>query len=299
MSMRVKIRQTSASTDTKKSTLETESELCSPVNPSMPGLSPGWTMVQEMELLEAVERTGPSCWEEVATIFRKKGSMPRCTAAQLEEHFSLVYVEGKCNDPQLSRNSFNSLLKSKFLSSTLPSAPASSFPSTYFPHVAPSHLPPRPSLGVPTTSTMKYMAGYNPARADYFVPPDPGAEDLLTVITEAPQSQLEMELQLALVQGYNSRMEERHRKYRIVREHGLMLRQSRNKAGKVRKEDRNRFRWARYGQVVCYTDLVWILEGIQLEQQLRERITELQGAIVTARERKHTKEKEASRHWGT
>jgi len=239
----------------------------------MSGFAPGWSIDQEFELLDAVEKVGPSSWEEVALLMGNTTGNKHRSASELEEHFSQVYVEGKCDEPELRKASF---------SSTNPSLTC--FPSfcNSFPFLAPSDQPPRPPLqpsgSIANNATVRDYAGYNPARGDFSLPPDPKAELLLSNIQDMPSSLLESELQATMVAAYNRRLAQRSRSYRIVKEYGLVARsaKSRVKLHKERQGSCGADKWDRYSQLLCSTDLAWIVEGIEVEQELRARILRLQ-----------------------
>ncbi|KAH8315058.1 transcriptional adapter 2A isoform X1 [Drosophila kikkawai] len=82
----------------------------------------------------------------------------------------------------------------------------------------------------------KLNAGYRCARGDFDTPYDASAESLLSIMVnqrsceddqEAEGNEVEREiteeLQLGLVRAYNNRLRERQRRYRIMRQHGLIM----------------------------------------------------------------------------
>ena len=238
---------------------------------SLPGLEAGWSLGQELALLAAVERVGPSSWEEVARSLATKGgrgldseggwsqaSEGGRSQEQLRQHFNSVYVEGRSEEPAIA---------GACLSASLP--PLSCPTDTCLPLLAPLERPPRPPL-LPlgaSNPSFRDSGGYNPGRADFSLPPDPRAELVLASVSQEPASLLEEELQAALVGAYNSRLAARARAYRLVREQGLTRRARRGPEGDG---------LARFGQILCATDLDWIREGLAAEQQLRARVMRLQ-----------------------
>lgn len=224
-------------------------------------------MAQELELLDAVEQVGPSCWEEVARLLGGVWS-----ARQLESHFLRVYVEGRHEShPELDLSIMTSSHSSHLSSLT------STTSETILPALAPMEQPPRPPVqasGIGTnTNTVRDLAGYNPARGEFSLPPDPRAELVLSSLVDTPHTALEQELQAVMVAVYNSRLEARHRTQRIVKEHGLVSRAGHRT---LRDKSGDSEQWRRYSQLLCATDLSYIVEGIKLEQELRARILKLQ-----------------------
>ncbi|XP_002096163.3 transcriptional adapter 2A isoform X1 [Drosophila yakuba] len=82
----------------------------------------------------------------------------------------------------------------------------------------------------------KLSAGYRCARGDFDTPYDTSAESLISIMVdhrdrdddhETPESDFESEvteeLQLGLVRAYNNRLRERQRRYKIMKQHGLIM----------------------------------------------------------------------------
>jgi len=214
------------------------------------GLVEGWSLEEEEVLLGAVERCGPGAWGEVARVVGGQR-----TARELEEHFTGVFVEGRCSEPAIVQASFAAL--------HTPPPPCSALDNA-LPHLAPRERPPRPPArppGAPSTA-LGLLAGYSAARGDFTSPPDPQAEQVVAGLG-APEGALEEELHAALVSVYNRRLAGRRRTYRIVREHGLL----------ARPRPRP---WARLAALRCPADLLLLTEGLAAERQLRAAVQRLQ-----------------------
>ncbi|XP_036327575.1 transcriptional adapter 2A-like, partial [Rhagoletis pomonella] len=115
--------------------------------------------------------------------------------------------------------------------------------NAYFPERMPYVVKMRsvdpPRSDEPGSMQFKMMAGYRCARGDFDTPYDNSAEDLLTTIMQnsfaaisasdddEPIDEISSaayeELQLGVVRAYNNRLRERKRRYRIMRDHGLIM----------------------------------------------------------------------------
>lgn len=73
------------------------------------------------------------------------------------------------------------------------------------------------------------VAGYNPARSDFELEYDANAEDLVahleyeTVDQSDPEHDIIADLQCAMINSYNRRLQERQRRKNVIRTHGLIL----------------------------------------------------------------------------
>ena len=185
--------------------------------------------------------------------------------AQLQEHFCRVYVEGRCDEPLVSESCFTP---------PLPNLNTHPLP---LPLIQPRDHPPRPPLLPPGsqahTALLRDLAGYDPARAEFSLPPDPRAELLLSLLPSTPPSPLEQEDELdqsltaSLASCYRTRLEGRARTLHFVREHGLLGRRGPPGGG---------MGWGRLAQLLCATDLAFLGEGLRREQELRARVLRLQ-----------------------
>ena len=85
-----------------------------------------------------------------------------------------------------------------------------------------------PPRFAPGSSNYKLMAGYNAARSDFEMNFDNHAELLIANLNYKefspgePYSKLGQELQVSLVSSYNTRLKERARRKKILRDHGLI-----------------------------------------------------------------------------
>ncbi|XP_054598410.1 transcriptional adapter 2-alpha isoform X2 [Nothobranchius furzeri] len=163
-----------------------------------PVLEPGWTAQEEMALLEAVMDCGFGNWHDVAYQMRTK------TKEECESH----YMKNFINNPLFS-STLLGLRKTK----------DSHFADGAIPFRS-SDDPPRPTFD---SMLSRDMAGYMPARADFMEEFDNYAEwDLKDIDFVDDDSDILRALKLAVVDIYHSRLKERQRRKKIIRDHGLI-----------------------------------------------------------------------------
>ncbi|XP_011606858.1 transcriptional adapter 2-alpha [Takifugu rubripes] len=163
-----------------------------------PVLEPGWTAQEEMAILEAVMDCGFGNWQDVAYQMRTK------TKEECESH----YMKNFINNPLFS-STLLSLRKTKdshFAEGAVPFRPCDD--------------PPRPTFD---SVMSRDMAGYMPARADFMEEFDNYAEwDLKDIDFVDDDSDILRALKLSVVDIYHSRLKERQRRKRVIRDHGLI-----------------------------------------------------------------------------
>uniref|UniRef100_A0A8C2J8H0 Transcriptional adapter n=1 Tax=Cyprinus carpio TaxID=7962 RepID=A0A8C2J8H0_CYPCA len=165
-----------------------------------PVLEPGWTAQEEMALLEAVMDCGFGNWQDVAYQMRTK------TKEECEGH----YMKNFINNPLFSSTLLNLRQMEDHLSRTA---------DTAIPF-KPTDDPPRPSFD---SQVSRDMAGYMPARADFMEEFDNYAEwDLKDIDFVDDDSDILHALKVAVVDIYHSRLKERQRRKKIIRDHGLI-----------------------------------------------------------------------------
>uniref|UniRef100_A0A8D3ED10 Transcriptional adapter n=1 Tax=Scophthalmus maximus TaxID=52904 RepID=A0A8D3ED10_SCOMX len=163
-----------------------------------PVLEPGWTAQEEMALLEAVMDCGFGNWQDVAYQMRTK------TKEECESH----YMKNFINNPLFSSTllSLRKTKDSRFAEGAIPFKPTDD--------------PPRPTFD---SVLSRDMAGYMPARADFMEEFDNYAEwDLKDIDFVDDDSDILRALKLAVVDIYHSRLKERQRRKKIIRDHGLI-----------------------------------------------------------------------------
>uniref|UniRef100_A0A672YDQ8 Transcriptional adapter n=1 Tax=Sphaeramia orbicularis TaxID=375764 RepID=A0A672YDQ8_9TELE len=163
-----------------------------------PVLEPGWTAQEEMALLEAVMDCGFGNWQDVAYQMRSK------TKEECESH----YMKNFINNPLFSSTllSLKKTKDSRFADGAIPFKPTDD--------------PPRPTFD---SVLSRDMAGYMPARADFMEEFDNYAEwDLKDIDFVDDDSDVLRALKLAVVDIYHSRLKERQRRKKIIRDHGLI-----------------------------------------------------------------------------
>ncbi|XP_063152828.1 transcriptional adapter 2-alpha isoform X4 [Candoia aspera] len=165
---------------------------------NFPVLDPTWTAQEEMALLEAVMDCGFGNWQDVANQMSVK------TKEECEKHYMKHFI----NNPLFA----SSLLHLK-------QTEEKQHTSLAIPFYA-SEDPPRPTFD---SVLSRDMAGYMPARADFIEEFDNYAEwDLRDIDFVEDDSDLLHALKIAVVDIYHSRLKERQRRKKIIREHGLI-----------------------------------------------------------------------------
>lgn len=66
------------------------------------GISPGWSLEEDLSLLEVMEQCGYGSWEEVARLLPGRTRSPQ----DIKHHFDTVFVNGKTTYLQMKENSF-------------------------------------------------------------------------------------------------------------------------------------------------------------------------------------------------
>ncbi|KAK7156220.1 hypothetical protein R3I94_006337 [Phoxinus phoxinus] len=165
-----------------------------------PVLDPGWTAQEEMALLEAVMDCGFGNWQDVAYQMRTK------TKEECEGH----YMKNFINNPLFA----STLLNLRQMEDHLSRSADTAIP------FKPTDDPPRPSFD---SQLSRDMAGYMPARADFMEEFDNYAEwDLKDIDFVDDDSDILHTLKVAVVDIYHSRLKERQRRKKIIRDHGLI-----------------------------------------------------------------------------
>ncbi|XP_047401498.1 transcriptional adapter 2-alpha isoform X2 [Sciurus carolinensis] len=163
-----------------------------------PVLDPSWTAQEEMALLEAVMDCGFGNWQDVANQMCTK------TKEECEKHYMKHFI----NNPLFASTLLN-----------LKQAEEAKTADTAIPfHSADD--PPRPTFD---SLLSRDMAGYMPARADFIEEFDNYAEwDLRDIDFVEDDSDILHALKMAVVDIYHSRLKERQRRKKIIRDHGLI-----------------------------------------------------------------------------
>uniref|UniRef100_A0A1A7YGC4 Transcriptional adapter n=1 Tax=Iconisemion striatum TaxID=60296 RepID=A0A1A7YGC4_9TELE len=219
-----------------------------------PVLEPGWTAQEEMALLEAVMDCGFGNWQDVAYQMRTK------TKEECESH----YMKNFINNPLFS-STLLGLRKTK----------DSHFADGAIPFRS-SDDPPRPTFD---SMLSRDMAGYMPARADFMEEFDNYAEwDLKDIDFVDDDSDILRALKLAVVDIYHSRLKERQRRKKIIRDHGLInLRKFQMLERCYPKEVQELYDiMRRFARVVGPVEHDKFIESHALEFELRREIRRLQ-----------------------
>ncbi|XP_047520196.1 transcriptional adapter 2A [Pieris napi] len=159
-----------------------------------------WSAKEECKLLTALSTYGYGNWEEISKSVHTRSKL------ECLEHYKKYYIE---NVP------FEEL-------KLLPETDQSLFPQPVIPYLFSLDIstnPPRNNQGD------KHLAGYNAYRSEFELNYDSNAENIFTI--EDTHSDDEDEcldaLKVSLVNAFNTRLKERHRRYSIIQNHGLIM----------------------------------------------------------------------------
>lgn len=162
-----------------------------------------WTARDELTLLNGLINLGN--WTSISKM------LPNYSIREIKEHYEHFYIhrEGSELLPEFSKSS-----RGTFMEPIVP----------YRFKTVNIMEPPRAPLNITSGS---YLSGYNAARSDFELDYDTSAEDLLCKL-EVPQENnpnydLLVSLQYAIFNIYNKRLQERMRRKRIIRKHGLIV----------------------------------------------------------------------------
>lgn len=160
-----------------------------------------WSAREECNLLEAISIHGYGNWEEVA-----KSVQPR-SKLECQEHYKKYYIDN---------------VQHKELD-IIPETVQSVFPQPVIPFLYSRDVcndPPRNIQGE------QHLAGYNAFRSEFELNYDNQAETIFNVMENCSDSEdedLMDALQVSMFTAFNNRLKERHRRYKIIKEHGLIL----------------------------------------------------------------------------
>uniref|UniRef100_A0A674EP65 Transcriptional adapter n=1 Tax=Salmo trutta TaxID=8032 RepID=A0A674EP65_SALTR len=219
-----------------------------------PVLEPSWTAQEEMALLEAVMDCGFGNWQDVAYQMRTKNK------EECEAH----YMKNFINNPLFSSTLLNlrQIEEARTADTAIPFKPTDD--------------PPRPTFD---SLLSRDMAGYMPARADFMEEFDNYAEwDLKDIDFVDDDSDILHALKIAVVDIYHSRLKERGRRKKIIRDHGLInLRKFQILERRYPKEVQDLYdAMRRFARVVGPIEHDKFIESHALEFELRREISRLQ-----------------------
>lgn len=157
-----------------------------------------WTAREEKEFLNSMQIQGVGNWEDISAKMKK-------SADECRSHFNTFYFDGifsklgMTNENSYTRHTVPYLFKTNSLD------------------------PPRGDCENPTT---KSIAGYRFARSEFDIPIDHSAESILNNISIDGQfndDDVMDEISCAMLRAYNHRLKERNRRYKVVKNQGLIM----------------------------------------------------------------------------
>ncbi|XP_069082676.1 transcriptional adapter 2-alpha isoform X1 [Pleurodeles waltl] len=219
-----------------------------------PVLDPSWSAQEEMSLLEAVMDCGFGNWQDVANQMRTK------TKEECEKHYMKHFI----NNPLFASTLLNwkHAEEAKHADTTIPFQPADD--------------PPRPVFD---SLLSRDMAGYMPARADFIEEFDNYAEwDLRDIDFVEDDSDILHALKIAVVDIYHSRLKERQRRKKIIRDHGLInLRKCQILERRYPKEIQDLYEtMRRFARILGPIEHDKFIESHAVEVELRKEVKRLQ-----------------------
>ncbi|XP_072947630.1 transcriptional adapter 2A [Epargyreus clarus] len=160
-----------------------------------------WSAKEECKLLTSLSSYGYGNWEEIAKSVHTRSKL------ECQEHYRKYYIENvQCNELKL-----------------LPETEQSLFPKPIIPYLFnlnPSMNPPRNNNGE------KQLAGYNAHRSEFELSYDYNAESIFNIedgYSDDEEDECMDYLKVSLVNALNTRLRERRRRYKILRNHGLIM----------------------------------------------------------------------------
>ncbi|XP_071522128.1 transcriptional adapter 2-alpha isoform X2 [Panulirus ornatus] len=219
---------------------------------------PKWQAKDELRLINAINDCGVGNWQDVS--YRMQGK----SAEECKAHYMKYYIDS--DHPELSK------ILRRDLGHTVHPQPVS--------YVGGTDDPPRP---LPGTSSYRDMAGYNAARGDFDVEHDNTAEvdiqDLdLKLFEEDEKPSLGFELQVALLDIYRRRLGERHRRKKLIKNHGLIaMSKSIMMLNRYRSCLPQPFADAlpRFFSIFDSVEFDLLLEGLKCETELKRQVFDL------------------------
>lgn len=162
----------------------------------------GWTAREEKVFLNLMHSYGVGNWDEISSAMKNK-SPEQCRSHFYKFYFDGVFGKlGLSNDNAYMRHDVPYIVKSNCLE------------------------PPRSDTN---GFICKSMSGYRFSRGEFDVPYDNTAESILNNINldqdlhNEEHEKLTTELNCAMFRAYNHRLTERYRRYKVVKDHGLIL----------------------------------------------------------------------------
>ncbi|XP_069690195.1 transcriptional adapter 2-alpha [Periplaneta americana] len=219
-----------------------------------------WTANEEVILLDAILECGLGNWSDVSRRLKTR------TSQECEKHYVSFYIENSA--PELPK--FKENVRS-----------VSSLPSFEYRPME-TEEPPR---YLPGSNSYRALGGYNAARGDFEIEYDNYAETPVSLLDISsfqpgdPYYEVGTALQVAVADMYNTRLRERERRKRVIRDHGLIL---------VRKTLTWLHRYEAtitrpvaerllvFMQLMSGIDFDYIMEGLHHVGELRQYILRLQ-----------------------
>ncbi|XP_014361681.2 transcriptional adapter 2A [Papilio machaon] len=160
-----------------------------------------WSAKEECKLLSAISTHGFGNWEEVSKVVHTRSKL------ECHEHYKKYYIE-------------NVQYKELKL---LPETEQSLFPKPVTPYLYNLQVcvnPPR------NNQSDQHLAGYNAYRSEFELSYDHNAENIFNIeddYSDDEDEELMDALKVSLVKAFNTRLTERHRRYSIIKNHGLIV----------------------------------------------------------------------------
>lgn len=215
-----------------------------------------WSAKEESKLLSALSSYGFGNWEEISKNVHTRSKL------ECQEHYKKYYIENvQYKDLKL-----------------LPETKQSLFPKPIIPFLYNTEVvsnPPR------NNSSDQHLAGYNAYRSEFEFSYDHNAESIFNIednYSDDEDNDCTDTLKVSLLNALNTRLRERHRRYKIIQNHGLIM--PNKLVSWMQKFDltitrQNAERLLSFMQFMTGMQFDAFMQSISLEYELIQRISRL------------------------
>lgn len=208
-----------------------------------------WIAREEKVFLNLIYSYGVGNWDEISALMNK-------TPHEVQSHFFKYYFEGILGQRVGLNNN--------------------AYVRHFVPHILKTNdlEPPRPEEN---GYLARSMAGYRFARSDFDVPFDNSAESLFNNLSlnadedyenDHQMRQIANEVNCAIFRAYNHRLKERNRRYRVIKNHGLLLQRKTlswlSQYSDIFQNHSSIRRFATFMQISDSTSFDFLMESIKL-----------------------------------
>lgn len=159
-----------------------------------------WSAKEECKLLSALSTFGYGNWEEISKSVHTRSKL------ECQEHYKKYYIESV---------QYKDLI-------ILPETKQSLFPQPVIPYLYNTDVSTNPPRNNPGD---QHLAGYNPYRSEFEYSYDHNAESIFNIEDNYSDDDDDCmdALKVSLASALNTRLKERKRRYKIIKNHGLIM----------------------------------------------------------------------------